>query len=314
MLFICMVYISSCNDKKPIEIDLKSAPTSAEVFGKNVISTEMYERDIAITPDGNEIIYTLGDYKQSKRCLVRIREVNGEWQSPEILNLSGTYQDIEPFYAEGGNKLFFTSNRPINNDSLRTDYNIWVSEREDQQWSEPIPLPENINSAGQEFFPSLSKNGNLYFTATRKDGIGSEDIFMSEFVNGIYENPTVLDSAINTSTYEFNAYINPDENLLIFSSYGRPDDMGGGDLYYSTKDEKGKWQPSKNMGNKINSTKLDYCPFVDLTNNTFYFTSERMKENKATFKNVKDLKSHANKPQNGMGDIYSTDFGSLNIN
>jgi hypothetical protein len=38
---------------------------------------------------------------------------------------------------------------------------------------------------------------------------------------------------VNSKGYDFNAFIDPDENYIIFSSYKRPDDLGGGDLYYS---------------------------------------------------------------------------------
>ena len=314
MLFFLSTLILSCKNidsQETRELDLASMPDKVELFGEGLISTNLYERDIAISPDGNELIYTLGDYKQQRRFLMQIRKLNGKWGEPEILNISGEYQDIEPFYAEDGNSLFFASNRPMEKGSKREDYNIWYSNRDGDQWSSPKALNRNINTEGDEFYPSISNNGNLYFTATRKDGVGSEDIFISKKIDGEYQEPVALDSSINTEFYEFNSYINPEENLIIFSSFGREDGFGGGDLYYSKKDKDGNWSKAKNMGENINSAQLDYCPFIDVRRNNLYFTSERTVRNTDKINNIEDIRAFANKTQNGMGNIYKIGIDEL---
>lgn len=308
-----LVFLISCSntEEKAVDLSLTSSTKTPELFAKDLVSTGLYERDIAIHPSGEEIIYTLGDYKQNKRCLVVIRKQEERWASPEVLNISGRYQDIEPFFAQGGQRLFFASNRPLHQDSAAADYNIWYSDREGDHWGTPVPLNENINTPGDEFYPSVARNGNLYFTATKAEGIGREDIYLAQLVNGEYQLPQVLDSTINTKYYEFNAYVSPDEDLLIFSAYGRPDDLGGGDLYLARK-EGGAWMPAQNMGPGINSDKLDYCPFVDVARNTFYFTSERMTiSDTLRIGNIATLHQLANAPGNGLGDIYRVVFKGM---
>lgn len=69
-------------------------------------------------------------------------------------------------------------------------------------------------------------------------------------------------SAINTSNQEYVPVITADESELFFTSR-RQDTEGGGrdvqiddyyeDIYYSSKDEKGEWQPAVNIGIPINS-------------------------------------------------------------
>ncbi|MGO8055647.1 hypothetical protein, partial [Rhizobium leguminosarum] len=105
-----------------------------------------------------------------------------------------------------------------------------------------------------------------------KNGIGKEDIYMARINNGKYEEPVALDSAVNSKTYEFNAFVSPDESFIIFSSFGRKDDLGGGDLYMSVKDEKGEWQPAKHLS-ILNTTRIDYCPFVSNNKKILFFTS-----------------------------------------
>ena len=287
-----------------ISLDLNTVPESVALFGENFVSTALYERDIAIAPSGDEIIYTLGDYKQSKRGLVAVTREMGLWSSPQLLSFSGRYQDIEPFLSPDGNRLYFASDRPIFGDTTRSDYNIWYSDRTNGEWVTPVALDSVINTRGHEFFPSVSLRGTLYFTATRQDGIGSEDIFKSVLLGGEFQTPTVLPAAINSKTYEFNAYISPEEDLIVFSSYGRADDLGGGDLYCSQKDSAGNWIIAKNLGPLINSDKLDYCPFIDWKSRNLYFTSERVPVEQKVFGSVEDLRRMANSAYNGHGNIF----------
>lgn len=311
--FILILLSTSCKKEKNVVLDLEMNPEQLEVFGIDLISTPLYERDIAIAPDGNQIVYTLGNYQQSLRALVSLKKEGDEWGQKEILPFSGKHNDIEPFFSVDGNKLFFASNRPVDKDSTRTDYNIWYSEKVNGVWKDPIALDSVVNSVKDEFYPSLSANGNLYFTSTRTDGIGREDIYVSTYADKVYNAPIVLDSTINTKFFEFNAYINPEEDLLIFSSYGRSDGLGGGDLYYSRKDNSGKWKEAKNLGELINSEKLDYCPFIDLPRNNFYFTSNRAKLEEEGIRTVPEFTKEANKVLNGMGNIYRVQMDILNL-
>jgi len=315
LIFFTLLTLTNCQSKKDFSktsaIDIQSVSDSLTLLGENVISTPLYERDIAISPQGDEIIYTLGDYKHSRRCLVGLRKTEDEWNEPEILNISGEFQDIEPFYSHNGNRLYFASDRPIYDDTTRNDYNIWYSDRIEAGWSAPIALDSIINTTADEFFPSLSLKGNLFFTATREYGVGLEDIYISELIGGEFQTPKPLPDEINSAAYEFNAYISPEEHMIIFGSYGREDGFGGGDLYISYKDSTGNWTKAKNMGNTINSAQLDFCPFVDWQTGNFYFTSERASQNKEKLENVDELKTIANSTLNGFGNIYKIGIDEL---
>lgn len=308
--FLFLFILVSCNSSKKEKlpkISVEKSLDSLEIFGENIISTSLFERDFALSPNRDEIIFTLGEYKQKKRFLVHLKKEKGIWNTPSVMNISGEYQDIEPFFSIDGKKLFFASNRPLNKNSNRKDYNIWYSKKEGNIWGIPLALDTTINTTKDEFYPSVSANGNLYFTSVRKTGIGTEDIFMSKFINGEFKTPEVLSENINTKTYEFNAFVSPDEKLLIFSSFGRKDGFGGGDLYFSKKDENGNWQKAKNMGEKINSTSLDFCPFFDIKTNNLYFSSERAKSHKKKH-TIENLIEYANSIENGMGNIYRIKF------
>jgi hypothetical protein len=304
ILFSVVCLYCSCQQQKPVSFDLTYKPNGVELFGPNIISTSLYERDMAISEKGDEIIFTLGDYSQSKRCLVAIKKTGNTWGKKHILSFSGKYNDIEPCLSYDGKKLYFASDRPVENISTKKNYNIWVTERSGTGWSSPAPLPSTINTENDEFYPSVTRNNNLYFTSVRKNGFGSEDILLSKYTDGKYSDPEPLDTCINSKYDEFNAYVSPDENLIIFSSYGRKDDIGGGDLYYSKKDNAGKWTSAVNMGPGINSDKIDYCPFIDLPRGNFYFTSERILPGGKRIEEVSELEEYSRGILNGMGNIY----------
>ena len=305
-LTIIIIFLASlaCQKRDVALLDLENTPAKLELFAPNQVSTHLYERDLAISPNGDEIIFTVSNYKQNVRGLFSLSKKNGFWEDKKLLPFCGIYQDIEPFITPDGQKLFFASNRPLDSTTSRKDYNIWVSPKSNVGWGNPHPLNGRINLPGDEFYPSVSQNGNLYFTATRKDGMGKEDIFISRYEDGNYTDPIPLGSGVNSQVYEFNAYISPNESLLIFSSYGRSEELGGGDLYFSRKNTEGQWTKAQNLGPDINSKKLDYCPFVDFRNSNFYFTSDRMSEKTAVFSSYEDLENSALQPLNGMGNIY----------
>ena len=81
---------SSISSNEPDHIDLEKYPSSVEIFGEGILSTDLYERDIAIAPDGRSIIFTVGNYTQTLRALVILQKHGKRWSDPEILPFSGT--------------------------------------------------------------------------------------------------------------------------------------------------------------------------------------------------------------------------------
>ena len=286
-------------------INFKKITSTAELFGPGTISTGMNERDFALSPDGKELFYSVQVQPSLFHAIITMKkDHNGKWSKPEVAAFSGHYSDLEPAYSPDGNWLYFSSNRPLNGDKPK-DFDIWRVEKINGAWSNPKPVTE-INTSANEYYPSVSASGNIYFTAEYKNGIGREDIYCSKWENGQFLTPVPLDTNVNSKTYEFNAFVSPDEHFILFSSYGRPDDKGRGDLYISIKNQEGKWQPAKNLS-MLNSDRLDYCPFVSFDKKILFFTSEKhllpsSYNGKAiTYAALQKVSSD---PMNGGGNIY----------
>jgi Tol biopolymer transport system component len=285
-----------------------SATDSPKVFGPGIISDGFSNRDMAISPDGNDLFYTLQWTNGLFSLILHSKKSNGEWTKPETAWFSGRFNDLEPAFSPDGNELFFTSNRPLGrNDSSRKDYDIWYLKKKGDSWEGPFNSGPVINTGSDEFYPSLAKNGDLYFT--RDNGEEKDDIFLSVFKDGKYETPHPLPPSINSKGYDFNAFIDPDENYIIFSSYKRADDLGGGDLYFCLR-KAGEWQPANHFGPEINSPALDYSPFVSWDHQYFFFTSKKQLV-KFPFqqpKTIGEIREILQSYGNGNDDIYIMNF------
>ena len=281
-------------------------PIASEIFSKipNV-------RDFTISSKNNEAYFTAKSFQGEISVILKMEKADEIWSKPAIAVFSGEYNDLEPFLSIDNLRLYFASNRPLSNtDSNTKDFDIWFVERKDinAEWSEPINIGEPINTSFNEFFPSVSINNNLYFTCDYDSEIKKDDIFFSEWKDGHYSKPISLSDSINTDGYEFNSFIAPDESFIIFSGYEREDGFGSGDLYISYRSDDGTWSKSLNLGSKINSAKLDYCPFVEMNSRILYFTSSRSSVNNNAFSNFDDLIQEINKYENGQSRIYKISF------
>ena len=212
---------------------------NVEPFLSQIFSQFPNVRDIAMSSEGDEIYFSVQSYVDEVSFIAFSKKGNNKWTEPEIVNFSGKNFDIEPFLSSDGLKLYFASNRPLNNaDDKTKDFDIWYVQRENKssKWSSPINLGEPINSPANEFYPSIAKNNNFYFTCDERGTKGKDDIFFSEWKNGKYSEPFSLSDSINSDGYEFNAFVAPDESYIIFTAYQREDGFGSGDLYISYRD------------------------------------------------------------------------------
>lgn len=60
MLLLSVSYLCQYSKKDPLVPDLKY-PAQLELFGEGSVSPSLYERDIAISPERDEMIYTMGN-------------------------------------------------------------------------------------------------------------------------------------------------------------------------------------------------------------------------------------------------------------
>jgi Tol biopolymer transport system component len=281
------------------------------LFAKDIVSTGLANRDFTTSPTGDELFYTIQHPKFIASVIIRLTKVNGKWGKPEVAPFSGVFRDLEASFSPDGKTLFFSSDRQLTGNQPKRDFDIWkVSKTANGNWGQPENLGPTINTAKNEFYPSVARSGNLYFTVEAPYGKGGEDIVVCSYTASGYQAPVSLSEGVNTQHGEFNAFVDPDEQFILFTSDGRADDKGKGDIYISKKDKTDNWLPATHLPGAINSTSLDYCPYVTPDKKYLIFTSNRLRkewynEKAATYAELDDLLSG---PGNGQDDIYWVKF------
>ena len=242
----------------------------SKVFAPNIISTEESEFGSVFNSDGTEFYYGVD---LNGRNEIRYSELRGnEWTQPKTIISHEQYGYNDPFLSPDENRLYFISNQALDGAGEQKDIDIWYVNRTGDGWSKPINAGSNINSDGEEYYISFTKDGTLYFSTNK--GQSHHDIYYSKFVEGEFQEAERLGRAINTEAYEADVFVDPDETYLIFCAM-RSDGLGRGDLYISFKQEDGSWSESVNMGPKINTEHHELCPFVTADGKYLFFTSKQ---------------------------------------
>jgi Tol biopolymer transport system component len=277
----------------------------AELFGDGILSTGLSELNTVFFPGGKEVIFSVqcGDMKWA---LVMTREENGRWREPEVAPFSGEYGGVDPFVSYDGNRVYFCSNRPTEDGGLaKADYDIWYVERSGGGWDKPVRMDEPINSDTHEFYPTLTRSGTIYFQSRRPGGIGNSDIYRAELVDGRYVKAGCLPAPVNSSGFEGDAMIAPDESYIIVSTSRGTQPMAA-DLYISFRKAEGKWMDLVNMGPDINGLGGENCQMLSPCGRYLFFTGRRYNPEKvpATYAG---LKARHNGSLNGLGDSFWVD-------
>ncbi len=249
----------------------------AVVFAKDIISTELYEHSApAFSPDGKTVLWTVVEMNKPARLLEMTMERN-TWSQPHAPSFADKkHDDFYPFFSCDGKKLFFSSRRLLPSGLPAKDIALWVVERKGNSWGMPVPVDSSV-SKGFEYAHSLSRTGNLFFSAREVvNGKGLWKIYFSKFNNGKYAPPEPLNTTINDGSYVDGPLVAPDESFLIFES-DRAGGIGSIDLYICFK-ENGKWSAPENMGSKINSSKAERFAGLSPDGKYLFFGSNRASE------------------------------------
>jgi hypothetical protein len=246
---------------------------TAQLFSPDFVSTEDGELNSIFSPDFQEFYFTRrGVPTVPPRIMVSRRGPEG-WESPESVGFDQRFSAIDLFLAQDGQRMVFCSNRPRQGgDTLRVDHDFWVSMREGTGWGEPQPFAPEATSDSEDFYPIITESGTLYFNSQR-DGPGTNNIFRSAWMEGRYEPAEKLPPPINSEFRDFDAFVSPGEDLIIFSS-DRPGGIGRADIYMSRL-ENGRWSEPMNLGVAVNSEASEYGAVLSPDGRFLFFTSSR---------------------------------------
>jgi hypothetical protein len=294
---------------------------SATLFAPGIVSTGIYTRDVAMMPDGSELYF--GVLLGPVAAIVEThRGPDGVWTAPEVASFStdSRFFNLEPAISPDGSRFMFLSTRVEGRepepDELRAWVNqdIWVMDREGDGWGEPYNLGPPVNTGDSEFFPSMTRDGTLYFTRAPADGQGSY-IYRSRMVGGVYQEPERLGPEVNSTSNQFNAFIAPDESYLILCTGDREDTLGGTDYYVAFRNADDEWSDPINMGPVVNTEGAgEFSPYVSPDGRYFFFMATRMgaRERIPPILTWDYIRSYRMLPEIGNAGIYWVDASFIN--
>lgn len=136
----------------------------------------------------------------------------GNWTPAKNLGplVNSAYDEVSPFLCEDGRTLFFSSNNLKSmggQDIFKT-----VFDDIEERWSKPENLGYPINSAGDDAYFKLSRDGYKgYYSSNRLDGKGQRDIYVAYFKS---QNRSQLAKSIPLVFSEVRAYKVRNQNTI----------------------------------------------------------------------------------------------------
>lgn len=239
-----------------------------KIFAPGIVSTEKNELNCTFSPDRKQMFFTRTINGRHTTMVMTLME--NVWKGPEIAPFSGEYADVDPYVSSDGNRLYFSSRRPLQGNGTK-DSDLWYVEKvKDGPWGQPVRI-KNINTPGRhDYYTSIAGNGTIYFSIFDSGG-ESGNLFMSKKGEEGYRKPEKLPPPVYSSSNDHDPYISPDEDYMIFSS-SRPGGFGSNDLYITFRLPDSSWSEPENMGDTINTSGYDYCPMVTHDHRFLFFT------------------------------------------
>ena len=172
-----------------------------------------------------------------------------------------SYTVMHPAINADGTLLILSSNKPDG----AGGYDLYYAQRKsiDKPWGELKSLGRNVNTMGDEVFPTITPAGYLYYSSDAAPGLGGLDIFrisLKDALDGT-GSPEHLSYPINSSSDDFGWAQGETDGTGYFTS----DRLGNNDIYsysYSYK------EPLKPIAeNEVKDTQSDTTTQVNTDGN-----------------------------------------------
>ncbi|WP_181899482.1 TolB family protein [Flagellimonas nanhaiensis] len=301
-LFLLLILIfSACKQTPQIENPEPEALNKGPFFGvapteepqllaPELLASPVTEYNGTFNPEGTEFYYTTDIPSNAYITYTQMQE-DSTWSPSRIASFSGEFSDFDPLFSPDGNRIYFSSSRPKGDNE---NSKIWYVERQAEGWSKPTRIVLT-GEEDNEYYSSLTHNGTIYFNIWSKG-----DMYKAVPKDSIFE-VTLLPEIINTGGEKGDPFIDPNEEYLIFRGYDNS--LGKGDLFI-TYNINGEWTAPENLGEPINSTEHEMCPWVSQDGKLFVFASGRRPES---------LSAGPTDPIQKVHEVASYNTGQLNL-
>lgn len=165
----------------------------------------------AVSVDKNNHFYFSANYsKADKTGINRLRLMEGVFSrrghfkiKPLHFGDRNLFSVTHPAVNRDGTLLVFSSDDP----SGRGGYDLYYAQRKDvkSEWDAPQSFGININTGGDDVFPTITSNGYLFYSTDALPGLGGLDIFKIKLKDALAGKlkPTHLSYPINSAADDY---------------------------------------------------------------------------------------------------------------
>ncbi len=196
------------------------------------INTEEDEGASTVSMKGSDMFFTRckAGKKIDEPCKIFYATKKGNaWSEPVVVAMPGfdNYEVGYPALSKDDKILYFSAEAPDGYGGM----DLYMAQRTGTTFSKPVNLGPEINTLGDEVFPTVREDGTLYFASDGHQGMGGLDIYKVKTddkgnITGI-EN---MRYPINSSFDDFGIIFNGKEESGYFSS-NRKGGKGSDDIY-----------------------------------------------------------------------------------
>lgn len=191
--------------------------------------------------------------------------------------VNGSQNEYGPVISADEDVMIFTSRRDGTTGGLKDEgidepfEDIYISYMFNGKWTKPANMGPPINTESHDAVVALSPDGQKLIVYKGEKGKG--DLYISELQGDKWSKPESFGKPINSDSHEPSASLSPDGNTVYFVS-DREGGLGAHDIYYCTKDLKGRWGKAVNIGPTINTPYKEDAVFMMADGKTLYFSSQ----------------------------------------
>lgn len=275
LLFVLLTIVSYAKDTKNTldfsckYFDSKLPEKGAKIFAEGVVSTKN-QIEFGLYFDSDMKKFSFSRLIPGKGWFIFGSKKKGNnWEELKKIkakfrySFDGKYKYIEKV-VDGKN--------PNKRDA---DFNLWISKKEKNSWSElkNFGRPNNVKG---HWNPFISVDGYIYFNAPNKDG--KNNIFYTKLTDNGFGKIVLLEQVSTNNAVDVEPVVSPDGTYMVFYSAGRKDNFSSkmvGDLYVSFKLKNGTWSKAFNLGDKINSPREENFATFSPDGKFLFFSSNK---------------------------------------
>jgi outer membrane protein OmpA-like peptidoglycan-associated protein/tetratricopeptide (TPR) repeat protein len=191
------------------------------------LNSKWHDGGITITKDGNTAYFSSSSFNDSKFEKVKnnklkvgkmflyqaTKDANGKWGNIKPLSINSVDFNLRnPSISADGKTLYYSSDKT---GGLGGE-DIYFSTVDGENVGIPQNVGENVNTAGQEGFPTITEDNVLFFSSNGRAGLGALDVFYSENAG---KSPSINAGApVNSNKDDFSFSYNTSKDKGFFSS------------------------------------------------------------------------------------------------